>query len=462
MSDTSHLNLGKDGSEIEMQNLLDEEDTSKSSLDVEDVLYNGETINLYPLNYQKVPLVRFQILASLLLFMVFGMNDECNGALLPGLTEHYGVTKVQVANTFILQVCGYTLASLLNERVYRRVGAQGAVLIASGMCIVCFTILTMRPGSFYVYLACFVPLGLSIGILDSACNVLFGNLEVHKNECMGILHGVYGAAAMVTPPTVSYFVEFGQWNLVFLFPLGLSLAGFVLAAFAFKTETANKYNYICSISKSDGDEEHPSFFTLLKKPAIFLYAMFLFVYLGSEVSTGAWILTYLMEVKHGSYVPMSYVTAAFWLGLTVGRLVLGFVTRRSFRNEYRASRFYAGMTGVFYTLFLLLSLIDSQSTFYFVVIAIVVFFAGVFIGPLFPNASVVALQVLPKNLHVSGVGIAVALGGCGAAALPYAIGLVTSALGFGVFPLLCWCMVALVNIMWFMYPKLIKGHDEYL
>lgn len=440
---------------IELENLLEnDEDFSIPSIGQSDSVYNGESIKMYPLDYKTVPLVRWQIATSLMLFAVFGMNDECNGALLPALTEHYGVTKVQVANLFIVQFCGYATASLLTAKIHVKVGARGAMMMAASLCVLCYLSLALRPPFFFLYVACFLPLGLSIGILDSVCNVLFGNLERHKNEWMGVLHGIYGAAAMITAPIVTYFVKSGKWNLFFLLPLSCALVGLLLVPFSFRHETANKYNYVCKISHEEGDDEHPTLWSLLRRPAIFMYALYMFIYLGSEVSTGSWIFTYLLDVKKGNVVPMSYVTAAFWMGLTAGRLVLGFVTKRCFKNEYRASSFYGNMCWVSYTAFLLMTYISGSSGFYFFMVALTIFFGGVFIGPLFPNASVVALQVLPKNMHVSGVGIAVAIGGCGSAVLPYSVGLITDVVGFEWFPFLCWLMIGVVNIVWFCYPKL--------
>lgn len=448
---------------IEMENLLETDSLPTVRHEYEEVEYNGEILKLYPLDYQKAPIVRYQIAACLLMFIVFGMNDQSNGSLLPTLMSHYNVSRMKVANLFLMQVSGYTLASLMTEKVHTLIGTRGAMALASFLCVIFFSILSLKPPNFLSYLLCFLPLGLSIGILDSTGNVLFGNLEINKNEWMGILHGLYGAAAMITPPAVSYFVTYGNWSSFFLLPLACSILGLLLMLYAFRYETANKYNYICFVAREGkDDEQQPGFLKLLRKPAIMMYALYLFMYLGSEVSTGSWMFTYLLEVKHGEMVPMSYVTSSFWIGLTVGRLVLGFVTKRFFKNEYRASVFYGNLTWFFYTLFLLIGLVQKNSVPYFFVLSVSIFFAGVFIGPLFPNASVVALQILPRNLHVSGVGMAVALGGCGAAVMPYATGLVTHLIGLSWFPFLCWIMVTIVNAIWLTYPKFVGGQEEYL
>lgn len=459
---------GKSNVAIELENLLEPEEGS--SLDtvgesggegqIENINWNGNEIRLYPLNYQKVGIVRLQIAATLMMFLVFGLNDQTTGSLIPTLIERYGISKIVVSNIFIVQVFGYVLASLLNEKLHKKWGMRGAMTFSAGLCIVFFGILALQPSSFYIYIACYLPLGFSIGILDSTGNVLMGNLEVHKNEWMGITHGLYGAASMITPPIVSHFAKYGRWSNFFYIPLGASLIGFLLVIPAFRFETTAKYHYICTQQES-GDDNPPEqgaaetkseFVALIRTPGVFMYAMYLFVYLGAEVSTGSWLFSYLLSTKSEDKILMSYVTSSYWTGLTCGRFCLGFVTKRSFVNEYRASYTYGMLSLFFYTIFVMVGLINSDSPWYIAILFFVLFFCGVFIGPLFPNASIVALQVLPKKLHIGGVGLAVAIGGSGSALFPYLVGVVLQITGMKWFPIICWTMVAGFTLIWHVYP----------
>ena len=450
---------------------FDESNLVDSSL-LKEILWHGDIITVYPLDYHEIDLVKWQILTCLVMFSVFGLNDQTTGSLIPTLTAEYGVSTVTVSNIFLVQMLGYTLASVFNDKIHRKVGMRGAIIGAAISCIVFFGILSSKPSSIYIYICCNLPLGLAIGLLDCTANVLIGNLITNKNEWMGILHGLYGAAAMVTPPLVTMFVERGKWTSFFLIPSTLALIGLFLCLYSFKHETAAKYDYACSIvddesqtvgSGLSGERGEPeSFLNLFKNPAILLYALFLFFYLGAEISTGSWLFTYLLATKSDNKMRMSYVTATFWTGLTVGRLTLGFVTKRIFHNEYRASYTYGILTLCLYTLLVLIGLIDLSSLTYAISFGFVTFLCGVFIGPLFPNASIVAIQILPKKLHVAGVGTAVAVGGCGAAFFPYIVGILTHHLGISIFPLLCWMLVLVFISIWDIYPRFIKNQEEYL
>jgi FHS family Na+ dependent glucose MFS transporter 1 len=54
---------------------------------------------------------------------------------------------------------------------------------------------------------------------------------------------------------------------------------------------------------------------------VFLVALFFFLYVGAEVSAGGWLFTYTMALNIASEGTAAYLTAAFWGGLVLGRLL---------------------------------------------------------------------------------------------------------------------------------------------
>lgn len=57
-----------------------------------------------------------------------------------------------------------------------------------------------------------------------------------------------------------------------------------------------------------------------------LCAGFLLGYVGAEVALGGWIVEFMIKVRHGPAFESGITATGFWLGLTVGRFVLGFIT----------------------------------------------------------------------------------------------------------------------------------------
>ena len=70
---------------------------------------------------------------------------------------------------------------------------------------------------------------------------------------------------------------------------------------------------------------------LFRKPSArvtWLCAFFLLGYVGIEVALGGWIVTFMTRVRHGPAFASGMTATGFWLGITVGRVALGFVTPR--------------------------------------------------------------------------------------------------------------------------------------
>lgn len=57
-------------------------------------------------------------------------------------------------------------------------------------------------------------------------------------------------------------------------------------------------------------------------------ALFLLGYVGAEVALGGWIVTFMIRERSGEAFASGMVATGFWMGITVGRFVLGFVTPR--------------------------------------------------------------------------------------------------------------------------------------
>lgn len=100
----------------------------------------------------------------------------------------------------------------------------------------------------------------------------------------------------------------------------------------FWTSTAAAYR--ASIARQHGEEEGPRGSlreALVTRPSArvtWLCALFLLGYVGIEVALGGWIVVFMIQVRQGAEFASGMTAMGFWLGITVGRVVLGFVTPR--------------------------------------------------------------------------------------------------------------------------------------
>lgn len=80
-------------------------------------------------------------------------------------------------------------------------------------------------------------------------------------------------------------------------------------------------------------------------------------------------------------------------------------------------------------------------------------------GPLFPNAILVASKLLPRQHHVVVIGFAAAFGGCGAAILPFLTGILAQAKGPMVLQPIVLALLAIMMGIWFCFPRIGKKEE---
>lgn len=200
----------------------------------------------------------------------------------------------------------------------------------------------------------------------------------------------------------------------------------------------------------------------LKSRVTWVSSIFLLGYVGAEVALGGWIVTFMRRERGGGNFESGMVATGFWTGITVGRLVLGFITPRlGEKFAVLVSFLHCQVVTVLmlYQIYLILAMV-CQLIFWLVpsfhVSAIFVALQGFFLGPLFPAIVVAATKVLPAYLHVSAIGFAAAFGGGGAAVLPFAIGSLAQAKGVSVLQPIILAVLAVLLMLWSCFPKLDK------
>jgi fucose permease len=140
----------------------------------------------------------------------------------------------------------------------------------------------------------------------------------------------------------------------------------------------------------------------------------------------------------------SLASSVYWVGMAIGRLVLGFGTDRI--GVRRATVLYFLCAVGFEVLFALLSSPTSS--------VVLMGFLGFVMGPLFPSGVVVLTRLLPKELHIASVSFVSSLGQVGGAFLPFAIGAVVQSMGIGVFRYAILLQTVLALVVWIAFTRL--------
>lgn len=371
---------------------------------------------------------------------------------------------------FLSPFVGYTTSAFILNKVHMSLGQIGIATLAPLCKIVAYVVVCVHP-PFPVIPIIFVLTGLGQGLEDGAWNAWIGNMA-KGNELMGLLHGAYGLGATIGPLITTSMVTKGglqwyTWYYVMVRPISLTLTGLttntfqtglsvfelIIGYFAFRTSTGAVYRAkhpqpppIAGKKPASRTAE------ALRSPVTWLVASFLFLYVGVEVALGGWVVTFMLELRAGEDFASGMVATGFWLGLTMGRVVLGFITGRI--GEKLAVTLYLALCVGFQILFWQINNFLSS--------AIFIAWLGFFLGPMFPAAIMVATKLLPRRLHVSAIGFVAAFGSSGAAVFPFAVGAIAQASGVWVLQPFALALIAGIFIIWILLPGGIKktGLDE--
>ncbi|KAL9607933.1 MAG: hypothetical protein Q9167_007203 [Letrouitia subvulpina] len=386
----------------------------------------------------------FRTLVACFGLFIMGMNDAAYGPLIPYLESFYGISYTTVSLVFLSPIVGYGASALSNPRIHLRFGQLGIAVLAPSSRLVAYIIISQHP-PYPLLVIAYICAGYGNGLEDAAWNAWIGAMS-SANEILGCLHGFYGLGGVLSPiAATSMIAKAGlQWYTFYYLMIGLAFLEVILAIAAFWTENAKKYRE--QNARMDTDDQGGRTREALRNRIVWICAVFLLIYVGIEVALGGWTVTYMIRIRHAPPFPAGMTSTGFWLGITVGRVVLGFIT--PWIGEKFAILLYLSLSAGFHMIFWLVP--------NFPVSALGVSLEGFFLGPMFPAAVVAATKLLPKHLHVGGIGFAAALGAAGACVLPFAVGAIAQAKGVQVLMPIVLAMLVMDAAVWASLPGLKK------
>ena len=296
----------------------------------------------------------------------------------------------------------------------------------------------------------FMLAGFGNGLEDAGWNAMIGTMQ-NANQLLGLLHGIYGLGGTVAPLIATTMVVKGRlpWYYWYYLMIGLSTCELVFAVTAFWSANGKQYQATLTSQNGPDDAKGGRIREVLSNRVTWICAFFLLTAVGIEVAVGGWTVTYMFRIRHTSPFNAGMSVTGYWAGLTVGRVVLGFVT--PLLGERLAIFIYVASAMVAHLLFWLVPL--------FAVSTVGVAFVGFFLGPFFPAAVSATAKLLPKHLHVGAIGFAAAFGAAGACVLPFAVGGIAQAKGVQVLMPIVLAMLVLDGGIWALLPRL-KGRKR--
>ncbi|KAK3621535.1 hypothetical protein LTR56_019260 [Elasticomyces elasticus] len=410
--------------------------TTASADEVE--LWNKPGINLY------------RTFATFWSFLIMGANDATYGAIIPYLEEYYKLSYIVVSLIFLSPFVGYVGAALLNNAIHMKFGQRGVAFMAPLCHLLAYVVICVHP-PYPVLVVVFILAGFGNGLEDSAWNAWIGAMA-NANEVLGFLHAFYGLGATIAPLVATTMMTKGglPWYTWYYIMVGAAVIELAVSVHAFWGASGKVYRDAHPrTSDQNGSRLSEAVLRMPAARVVWLCALFLLGYVGIEVALGGWIVVFMIRVRHGAAFASGMTATGFWLGITVGRVVLGFVTPRI--GEKLAIAIYLPVALALQLIFWLVP--------QFYVSAVAVALQGFFLGPLFPAAVVACTKLLPKHLHVSGIGFAAAFGGSGGAIFPFAVGAIAQHAGVQVLQPIIVALLAVIWMLWMGLPRIGKKKD---
>lgn len=338
-------------------------------------------------------------------FIILGLVTGALGPALPEFAQQTGATIDATSILFSVVALGHLLGGILVARLYdhrssHHIMASALTVIAG--CLLATPLVRTLP----LLAVIFFMVGVAKSTVDTGGNTLL--LWAHGQKVapyMNVLHFCFGTGACIGPILVSQMLVHGR-GLVWAY----WLLALVTAPLAFWYMSLPSPSPPASPHHDEG-REFPWTFYLP-------FGVFLFLYVGTEVSFGGWIFVYARANHLGDMESIGYLAAAFWGSLTIGRLALmPLVIRLQPQTVLRCC-----LLACFFSVSLM-TIQLTATTAWLGTIGL-----GVSMAPIFPNVIVMANQRAKMTGRV--VGSLIATASAGAMVLPWSIGQMFTLVGY--------------------------------
>lgn len=261
-------------------------------------------------------------------FISLGLPDALLGAAWPNIYVDLQTSVSYAGIIFMIISAGTVVSSLMSDRLTYHLGTGKLTAISVGMtAIALFGFSTSN--SFLMLCLWAVPYGLGAGSVDASLN---NYVALHyEGYHMSWLHCMWGVGATVGPYVMGYMLSGGHswtsgYRIIAMLQVGLTLVLFL--SLPLWKERRNVKN-----GEEAATGEVLSLGEVLKIPGVKEIMVTFFCYCALEQTTGLWASSYLVMYKGVDPDMAASFASMFFIGITVGRAVNGFMTLKFNDNQ---------------------------------------------------------------------------------------------------------------------------------
>lgn len=378
-----------------------------------------------------------------LAFISLGLPDALLGSAWPTMSHDIGAQISWAGGISMVISAGTIVSALLSDRITKRFGVGKVTSVSVALTALSLLGFSFAP-NYLVLIFLAIPYGLGAGGVDAALN---NYVALHyESRHMSWLHCMWGIGASAGPYVMGFALSCGfGWSAGYQY---IAIVQVILTVILFASlplwNKRKSHKLLKPIQISKEYSKTLSFAEVLRIPGAKNILIMFFCYCAIEQTAGLWASSYM--VLHGG---VSRVVAAGWaslfyVGITAGRFISGFLTMR-FNDETMIR--LGQLVMILGILVLLLPLLNH--------IALVAGFVIIGLGcaPVYPCIIHSTPHYFGADKSQAIVGVQMASAYIGSMLMPAIFGFIGQNVSMSLLPAY---LIILLSVMAFMHVKLIR------
>lgn len=363
-----------------------------------------------------------------LAFISLGLPDSLLGSGWPVMHADMGVATSYMGIVTMIISGGTIVSSLFSDKLTRKLSTKVVTVISVFLTVVALFGFSFST-KFWMLLVFAVPYGLGAGAIDAALN---NYVAVHyKAKHMSWLHCFWGVGTIISPFIMGYALKNLTWNSGYRIVGTIQLAICIILLVTLPVWKVNK-------TKDVQQQKEVGLISALKIKGVPFLLIGFFAYCSAEATAMQWASTYFVEVKGISTELAANLASLFYIGITLGRFISGFVTEKIGDRKMI-------IIGAFIVLLGIIVLIIPAKSYIVAIAAFVVIGFGC--APIYPCI----IHSTPGNFGAENsgaiIGIQMASAYVGSTFMPPLFGLMSNSLGYEIMPFFLMFFLILMIIM---------------
>ena len=360
-------------------------------------------------------------------FISLGLPDSLLGSGWPVIHTDLNV-PISYMGIVSMVIAGCTIiSSLFSDKLTKILGTR--IVTVSSVFITAIALLAFSfSDRFWMLIVFAIPYGLGAGAIDAALN---NYVALHySSKHMSWLHCFWGVGTIVSPFIMSYSLTNLNWQ------SGYRIVGFVqlgiglLLLVTLPVWKVNKH-------PAEAGQKHVGLRGALKIKGVPYLLIGFFAYCAAEATAMNWASTYFVEVKNIPVEQAAQFASLFYIGITAGRFISGFVAGKFGDRKMIVIGTCILACGI---ITLLIPAPPAAALAGFVII-------GFGCAPIYPSI----IHSTPRNFGAENsgaiIGIQMASAYIGSTFMPPLFGLLGNLIGYAVLPVFLLVFMAIMIVM---------------